>query len=274
MKILVTGAGGFLGVGIVRELCNLGHTVVATDLDLSSVDDRAIKYECDLFGVEDPWNFFGKPDVLLHLCWRNGFVHKHLSHIEDLPRHYLFLLEMAKSVKRIAALGSMHEVGFHEGIVDESTPTNPLSLYGIAKNSLRQALDLLCKENNIKYQWLRGFYIYQNSSRGCSIFSKLYQAASDGKTLFPFTSGTNQYDFLDYDTFARYVAHAVSQDDICGIINICSGNPVSLKDEIEKFIKINKLNIKLDYGKYPDRPYDSKIIYGDATKIKQIMKKS
>lgn len=57
------------------------------------------------------------------------------THIEDLPAHYDFLKKMIDAgVGQLAIMGSMHEVGYHEGAVVAGTPTNPTSLYGIAKN--------------------------------------------------------------------------------------------------------------------------------------------
>ena len=61
--------------------------------------------------------------------------------------------------------------------------------------------------------------------------------------------------------------------DVNGIINICSGKPVSLRERVEQFVKENNLSIKLQYGAFPDRPYDSPIIYGDDKKIKRILGK-
>ena len=88
MKILVTGANGYLGQGVVKALLDNGHSVVAADFKTNYVDDRAEKMDCDLFSVEDPYTYFGKPDVLLHLAWRDGFVHYSENHIADLPKHY------------------------------------------------------------------------------------------------------------------------------------------------------------------------------------------
>ena len=51
-----------------------------------------------------------------------------------------------------------------------------------------------------------------------------------------------------------------------GIINICSGKPEKLADRVERFIKENGYRIKLQYGAFPDRPYDSKAIWGNDTK--------
>ncbi len=71
---------------------------------------------------------------------------------------------------------------------------------------------------------------------------------------------------------AEQIATIVMQDKVTGIINSCTGEPVSLAEKIEGFIKENGFQIKLKYGAFPDRPYDSPGIWGDATKIHQIMK--
>ena len=44
-------------------------------------------------------------------------------------------------------------------------------------------------------------------------------------------------------------------------------------EEIEGFIKKKGYSIKLEYGAFPDRPYDSPAVWGDATKINKIMSK-
>lgn len=274
MKILVTGANGYLGKGIVKELLDDSVEVVATDIDVEDIDERAEKKAADLFQIDNPYEFFGEPDILLHLAWRDGFRHNSLKHMEDLSSHYEFILKLCNAgLKHICVLGSMHEVGFYEGSVDEYTPTNPQSLYGIAKNALRQATQLLAEEKKIIFQWIRGYYIVGNVANGCSVFSKLYEAENAGKEYFPFTLGTNQYDFLDYDEFCKQVAAVVEQHEINGIINCCSGYPRRLSERVEQFILDNGYKIKLQYGAFPDRPYDSKAIWGNNCKIDEILRK-
>lgn len=275
MKILVTGANGYLGQGVVKRLLDNGVEVIATDVKVNNIDDRARKIETNLFDLESPYEFFDKPDIVLHMAWRDGFIHYSSSHINDLPKHFEFIKKMLENgLKKIAVMGSMHEVGFWEGAIREDTPCNPLSLYGVSKNALKDLVKILSKQFNSEYQWLRGYYIVGNTQYGSSVFSKLSLAAAEGKEEFPFTMGQNQYDFVDYEDFCDKVAKAVLQNEINGIINICSGKPEKLADRMERFIKENNYKIELKYGAFPDRPYDSKAVWGDSGKIDNIIKKN
>ena len=182
MRILVTGANGYLGQGIVKSILDTGNEVIASDFNLTNIDKRAEKIESNLFQVEEPYEFFKKPDILLHLAWRNGFLHYSDSHINDLPKHYEFIKHMFKSgIKKVAVMGSMHEVGFFEGSIKEDTPCNPTTPYGIGKNALRELVIMLGKEHSVPVQWMRGYYIVGNIKYGSSIFSKITIAEESGE---------------------------------------------------------------------------------------------
>lgn len=273
MKVLVTGANGYLGCGIVKAILDKGIEVVAVDFATDFVDERATSMACNLFEVENPFDCFRNPDIVLHLAWRDGFVHYSDAHIDDLPKHYSFLKKMINSgVKQVAVMGTMHEIGFYEGSIKESTPCHPITPYGISKNALRDLVRCEADKHGVVFQWMRGFYIVNNTSVGNSVFSKLVAAAEEGKEEFPFTMGQNQYDFIDYPDFCEQVAAVIAQNKVNGIINICSGKPEKLAERVERFIKECGFSIKLKYGAFPDRPYDSKAVWGDSAKIDQIMK--
>ncbi|MDE7322609.1 MAG: NAD(P)-dependent oxidoreductase [Lachnospiraceae bacterium] len=272
-SVLVTGAGGYIGRHVVKTLLDLDYEVIASDFDKKGIDERAKILDAPIFsGDKDIYDQFGRPDVCIHMAWKDGFIHNSDAHMKELSKHYTFLNDMVKGgLKSLAVMGSMHEIGYWEGVIDENTPCNPLSQYGIAKNALRQSLMLMLQENDCILHWLRAYYIIGDDTKSRSVFSKVLQAAADGKETFPFTSGKNQYDFINVKDLAYQIARASIQNEINGIINVCTGNPKSLGQQMEEFIIDNKLNIKLVYGAFPDRAYDSPAVWGDNTKIQQIL---
>ena len=273
MKVLITGAAGYIGRHVVKAFLNEGYEVYVSDFAFKGIDERAINVYDDIFsGDKNIYNQLGRPDILVHLAWRDGFIHNSPAHMSDLSKHVIFLNNMIDGgLKYLTVMGSMHEVGYYEGAIDENTPCNPITMYGVAKNALRQQLLIYSKDKDVAFHWLRGYYIYGDDVRGSSIFAKLYQAAEDGKTTFPFTTGKNKFDFIHVDELAKQIMYASVQSQYNGIINVCSGRPVSLADKIESYIKEYNMNIRLEYGTFPERPDISSETWGDATIINKIM---
>lgn len=273
--ILVTGAAGYIGRHVVKHALDRGYRVIASDFAFKGLDERAEFCDTPIFsGDLDIYRKLGSPDVCIHLAWRDGFRHNSSAHMRDLSSHVVFLNHMAEGgLPSLSVMGTMHEVGYWEGPINESTPCKPQSQYGIAKNALRQSLMLSLEDSPCKLHWLRAYYITGDEAHGSSIFAKLAQAEEEGKKTFPFTSGKNLYDFIDVDELAHMIVAASVQNEINGIINVCTGKPQSLADRVERFLREKHYKIKLDYGAYPDRPYDSPGTWGDATKIHQILEK-
>ena len=274
MKIAVTGANGYIGRHVVSSLLDLGHQVIAVDLSMGDfIDARAEKKVVDIFDKKiNVYQAIGEPDGCIHLAWKDGFSHNSNAHMEMLSDHYSFLKKLIDmKIDHISVMGSMHEVGYYEGAIDENTPTKPLSMYGIAKNSLRQALEILTAASETTLTWLRAFYILGHDTNNNSIFSKIVKMEQEGQKTFPFVSGKNMYDFIDVEELSRQIALASIQSDVVGTINCCSGKPISLADKVDEFIHKNNFSIRPDYGKFPERPYDSPAIWGDVTKINKII---
>ncbi len=275
--IVVTGAAGYIGRHLVTALLDDGVRVVALARESArrpiELDPRAELVVADIldptFGLTSAVP--GPIDAVVHLAWQDGFAHNAPSHVEKLSAHFRFLESVVEAgVPRLVVLGSMHEVGYWEGAIDADTPTNPLSLYGIAKDALRRAATLSLADR-IELAWVRSYYIVGDDRRNQSVFTKLLQAVDEGRTSFPFTSGQNRYDFIDVDDLGRQIAAVAQARGEVGVINCCSGEGVPLRDRVERFIAENGLPITLEYGAFADRPYDSPAVWGDATRIRAIM---
>lgn len=273
-KILITGVGGYIGRHV------LSNALIMKDLEVSVIDIKPIDTTAKCYTMDflkeaadpDLYQRLGAPDVIIHLAWQDGFNHKSDAHLKNLPAHYQFIKNMVDSgCKSISVMGSMHEIGYHIGQVNNDTPCNPMSLYGIAKNALRQAVMTYAEGKDVSLKWLRAFYITGDDAHNNSIFAKILQMAKEGKKTFPFTDGKSRFDFEDVDELSKQIIAASLQDRISGIINVCSGKSTPLKEKVESFIKENHLNITPEYGAFPSRKYDSPEIYGNAELINQIM---
>lgn len=266
---VVTGSGGYIGRHIVRVLRARGHKVTAVARNRPDIArDPDTTYYDVLNSSPDVFAELGKPDVCIHAAWENGFNHGHDCHLENLPKHVSFLQNMLRGgLKHIASIGTVHEIGFHVGPVSETTPTNPTNPYGIAKTHLQRVQKLLCDKHGAVDQWLRCYYIVGDDKLSNSIFGKIIAAVERGQADFPLNTGEMLYDFVDVGVLGELIADVASQDAVRGIINCCSGEPVTLKTKVLEFIASNKFPINPKWGEFPTRPYDSRAVWGDTQKL-------
>lgn len=166
MNILVTGANGYLGRGIARKLLEQGHTVIAADRTRAGLPGGAIYAPGDLFTVANPYLYYRSPDCCLYLASQDGFRHQSGSHIENLPHHWRCIQNMLEEgLPHIAVMGSVHEIGPHEGMIHPDTPMAPVTPYGIAKETLYRLTRAEAERLDRAFQWLRAYYVVPVTGR-------------------------------------------------------------------------------------------------------------
>ncbi len=274
-KILITGANGYVGTHLVKACCDAGYNVIATDINSSNVDPRVVYIQYDIKKINSSlYELFQRPNTCIHLAWSDNFNHDSISHINNLTFHFQFLTTLIdQGLTHLAVAGSFREYGNIEGCAYEEIVTIPNNFYSLAKIALKDALNIYLKDKNTCFQWLRFFTIYGNDHQNNSLFSKILRWEKEGRETFPFTDGSEAYDYIHIDDLTKQIMAIILQQDIQGIINCCSGYPIKIKTKVEEFLNMNKLQIKPKYGAFPKRSYDSNTIFGDNTKIQQIMTK-
>ncbi|MFB9953207.1 NAD-dependent epimerase/dehydratase family protein [Rhizobium puerariae] len=274
MKYLVTGGEGYVGRHVVKWLVANGNDViVATRRDQSSIPGaKVIKLDI-LQSTPAIYDASGRPDVLIDLAWEDGFKHASPKHLGNLSKHIEFIHNMLEGgLRHVVGLGTMHEIGYHVGPIDEFTPTFPMNAYGIAKDHLRRVQDLYCKQFEAVNQWIRCFYIYGEDELNNSIFTKLLEAEKNGHAEFSLNSGELLYDFIDVAELGAQIGSVASQREVTGVINCCSGDPTSLKSMVLRFVEDRNMQIKLNWGGFPLRTYDSRAVWGDRKKLDQALR--
>ena len=109
MKIVITGAYGYIGRHVVKEALDQGHKVIAVDLNHKDIDDRAILSDVDIFSGDNTiFESLGSPELCIHMAWKDGFIHNSPEHMSNVSRHFTFLSHLInKGCKNIA--GTMRE---------------------------------------------------------------------------------------------------------------------------------------------------------------------
>jgi dTDP-6-deoxy-L-talose 4-dehydrogenase (NAD+) len=278
MRIMLTGATGFIGSHLVRELLKNRHQVFIIVRNL----ERAKKFEwfdkvtfinADLHGdlllVTEGMKTV---DALIHLAWPglpnyNGNYHIFQNLIADIK----FLKNaIDMGLPQLMVAGTCLEYGLQSGALTEEMDTHPITPYGYAKDTLRKSLEFLQKERGFIFQWLRFFYMYGEGQNPNSLLSKLDLAINEKRDFFDMSIGTQLRDYLPVENVVENLCKVIENPAINGVINCSSGLPISVIDLVRKRCKERNSSIKLNTGIYPLPYYEPFQFWGVPDKIRSI----
>ena len=255
IKILVTGANGYLGSYLIPRLQGSG-------CELTTLSPTITKYP-DIFhkrhNIDDSEQVkfhYLKPDKIIHMAW--GYLNNYENpyHINHALNHVAFLKNMINSgVDDITIIGTCQEYGMKNGMCKVSTPTDPVTMYGIGKDLLRRLMFKV--KSDIK--WIRIFNIYPDGKpKPKTIFSELKNANG----IFNMTQGEQLRDYLHVDDVIDKIIE-VAMGSKTGIFNCCSGKPITVKSVVNKYVRKHYLNVKFNYN-LEYRKNEPMALYGEC----------
>ena len=284
MRVLVTGANGFVGAHLVAALAARGHTVVRSGH--GAHDGQTVPLD-----LHDPLNIrgvidFARADAIAHLAAQSFVPASIADPLETFAVNAtgtLYLLEAVRAARaagapnpRVLVAGSADVYGSHpahEYPLKESAALHPANPYAASKVAAEALTIAAVRSYGLDAVVTRAFnHIGPGQDERFAVASfalQLARIAAGGGPLLLVGNLDAQRDFLDVrDVVAAYVALLESSGDAGEVYNIASGEAPSMKEVLRKLVTIARVGVEIRDDPARMRPSDIPITLGDATKLR------
>ncbi|MFM9070368.1 MAG: NAD-dependent 4,6-dehydratase LegB [Acidimicrobiaceae bacterium] len=291
MKILVTGADGFIGSHVVETLVKSGHDVRAFVLYNSfnswgwlDESDKSIRDSIDVFAgdIRDPHGVdkaVEKQDVILNLAALIAIPYSYHSpdtYIDTNIKGTLNILQAARrhGVKRVIQTSTSEVYGTAQYIpIDEAHPLHPQSPYAATKVGADQLALSFHASFDVPVGILRPFNTYgPRQSARAVIPTIISQLANKSKVKLGSLSPTRDFSFVQ-DTANGFLAAAKSDAIVGQTINLGSGFEISIKQTAETIAKLMNTKLELVDDEQRVRPENSEVerLHASIEKAKTLL---
>lgn len=283
-RCLVTGASGFIGAHLVRNLIHAGAEVTAlvrenTDLwRLKMVQSVCSIIKANLVEPVELDALFAavKPAIVFNSAFPAGYP-------ADLPGQQLMLEFAVKAtgnllhaatrhpVERFIHLGSSTEYGHGEQAHKESDTLAPDTIRGVAKAASTLLCQLYSREHALHTAILRIFSVYGPMEKPGRLIPAVCKSLVEDQPV-RLTSPGFMHDWVYVEDVARACLLAASSESIMGeIINIGSGTQTSNEEIVETLFKITGKNVPVEQGAYPSGSHDATHWLADISKARVLL---
>jgi dTDP-6-deoxy-L-talose 4-dehydrogenase (NAD+) len=273
LKVAVTGARGFIGRHVLAELARHPVAVTAVTRDAAKLVDagRDVRIvELDITSPHgDDYERLHRPDVLINLAWDGLPNYKSLHNFEtELPGQYLFLKGLVEAgLPAMLVTGTCQEYGMRMGELSEELTPLPINPYGYAKDALRRQLEFLRGKHPFALTWARLFPMYGQGQAENSLLPQLKRAVERGDKTFNMSGGEQLRDYLPVSEVATSLVTLALRQMDAGVVNICSGKPISVRKLVEGWIEQNGWTIELNLGHFPYPDFEPMAFWGCPRKL-------
>ncbi len=272
MRVLVTGATGFIGRHVLAPLEESGFEVHAVARRAGPEGPRW--HQADLHDRRATHELIAavRPTHLLHLAW-NAIPGQFWTTAENLRwlESSIALLEsfIEQGGKRVVISGTCVEYDTSAApFLEEVTPLRPATLYGASKHALQTVAREYCRQSGASFAWGRIFHPYGPHEAAARVVPTVIRSLLRNEPV-ACTSGNQLRDFIYVEDCARaFVALLASEAE--GEFNMATGRPMLLSDFLTRLAESMGRGGLLRIGALPHRPEDPLAVFGSASRIRSI----
>jgi nucleoside-diphosphate-sugar epimerase len=274
MRVLVTGANGFVGRHTLPALTRLGCEVIASARRPGPPTPGVEWIAADLLapGEAERVGREARADALLHLAWTSepGKLWTDLANLDWVDASLRLVRSAAEAgTRRLCVTGTCFEYDWPEdgACVERITPLRAHTLYDVCKDSCRRILELYATQTGLSFAWARIFHLYGAGEHSARLVSGIAQALVAGEPART-TRGLAIRDFMDVRDAGAALAGLLLSE-VTGPVNIATGEGISIAEIASTLARIA---LRLDLsrpGALPDRPNDPPRIVADVTRLRQ-----
>jgi len=274
MRVLLTGASGFLGRYVLEGLRQQGIETVVLGRRRAPESSFANFIEADLLAAGD-FAALVKGSAathLLHLAWyaEHGEYWAsplNLRWVEATTRLAEAFCDAGG--KQVVVAGTCAEYDWSHGYCrEESTPLNPATLYGTAKDGARRLVMAVCAQHQVPCAWGRIFLPFGKGETTQRLIPSLIEVFRGKRTPFG-VNATAYRDFLHASDVAEGFI-ALLRSGASGAYNISSGRPVQLIEVVEKLAQLLDADAQAVLGLTTERPGEPPLLVGENLKLKTL----
>ncbi|MDR3466442.1 MAG: NAD(P)-dependent oxidoreductase [Xanthobacteraceae bacterium] len=271
MRVLLTGASGFVGRCAAAALREMGHSVVAVvNSGGRDADGEVLRVDLLSAGTAGRIAEAASADALLHLAWttRHGAYWNDLANLSWLAATAELVAAVARrGTRRVCVVGTCFEYDWPvDGDCDEDvTPTASHTVYDAAKTACRLVLEQLARDMHLSLAWARLFHLYGPGEHPDRLVSSVCRALVAGRPA-RCSSGSGLRDFMDVRDAASALAHLVTGD-VRGIVNVASGETVRIRDVAVTLGDLAGRPELVAVGELPDRPDEPPRITASTSRL-------
>lgn len=281
MRLLVTGATGFLGAHLLQRLAGEDAQVAillrpgSDAWRIESLRARVMEIVGDL---KEPRSYTAAveefaPEAVAHLAW-SGVGNRHRNELAQIEDNLFATLELLKVARAAGCrvwlgLGSQAEYGPANARINEDAPTRPTTLYGAAKLSACVLAEQLCKRFDVRFVWLRLFSSYGPlDDPGWMIPHLILSLLRRERPAL--TEGTQRWDYIYASDVAEAIQMALKSPEASGVFNLGSGEAERLRSIVERVRDLIDPSLPLGFGEAPFREDQVMHLEADTSRLRAL----